>query len=140
MPIEKNFMKKPSIGALNTAFEPHILDHIAPLASLLNIPLLFSSFEMFDLAETYYPDIQKELCEDIEFRLKELADRFDALIECKYFLPHLKTIFKNLFHKDMDLIFCPHGHSDKGFGAPLLAPLRATRCGSSVRPNASRNA
>ncbi|MBI3900936.1 MAG: CDP-glycerol glycerophosphotransferase family protein, partial [Chlamydiia bacterium] len=107
---------------LNTAPESHLLDHIAPLADLLNIPLILSSEEMYSLAETYYPEVQKELMEDMEFQLKELAGRFDALVECKYWLPHLKTIFKNLYRKEMDLIFCPHGQSDKGFAKPLLAP------------------
>ncbi|MBM3184393.1 MAG: hypothetical protein FJZ64_03715, partial [Chlamydiae bacterium] len=56
-----------------------------------------------------------------EFNLNILA-KFDALIECKYWKPHFKSLLQHLHGKSVDLIFCPHGQSDKGFQAPLLAP------------------
>lgn len=115
-------MHTPSIAALNTGSDEHLLDHIAPMADLLQIPLIVSEERNFHLAKAYYPHVQIEWQEDLEFRIGELADRFDALIECKYWLPHLKTMFERLHGKKMDLIFCPHGQSDKGFSSPLLAP------------------
>ncbi len=115
-------MPIPSIAALNTGSDEHLLDHIAPMAALLQIPLIVSEERNFHLAKDYYPHINVECWEDLEFRIGELADRFDALIECKYWLPHLKTMFSRLHGKKMDLIFCPHGQSDKGFASPLLSP------------------
>jgi len=92
------------------------------MAALLQIPLIVSEESNFRLAQTYYPHVNTEYREDLEFRIGELADRFDALIECKYWVPHLKTLFSRLHGKKMHLIFCPHGQSDKGFSSPLLAP------------------
>lgn len=115
-------MKKPSILTLHTENEPHILDHIAPLADLLNVPLILNDEECFQKATFFYPNQQIELRESLEFSLQEIAERADILISCKYFLPHLSSLFETLYKKKISLIFCPHGQSDKGFQAPLLAP------------------
>ncbi|MDE3045046.1 MAG: CDP-glycerol glycerophosphotransferase family protein [Verrucomicrobiota bacterium] len=108
--------------AFNTGPDIHLLDHIAPLASILNIPLIVTEEENELLAAKYYPEVSTERWTHLEFHLKEIADRFDLLIECKYWAPHLKELFRTLFHKKMELIFCPHGQSDKGYATPLLAP------------------
>jgi hypothetical protein len=108
-------------AALNTD-GIHLLDHIAPLASLSNIPLIVTEEENAALAAKYYPEVELRFWPDLEFRLKDLAAEFDTLIECKYWAPHLKHLFHVLFKKEMRLIFCPHGQSDKGYSAPLLAP------------------
>lgn len=71
-------------------------------------------------AAKYYPFSSVECIEDLEFHFSSLS-RFDALIECRYWRPHFKAAFKTLYGKEMDLIFCPHGQSDKGFAAPSLA-------------------
>ncbi len=98
----------------------HLLDHIAPLASLLNIPLIANDEDTAELAKTYYPEVETRLWPDIEFRLKELADEFDVLFNCQYWEPSFKECFRTLFHKEMHLVFCPHGQSDKGYQSPLL--------------------
>jgi|SRR3989344_419360 len=108
--------------AFNTGSDIHLLDHIAPLASLLNIPLIVTEDENEHLARKYYPEVSVQLWPDLEFRLAEIAEQFDILFECKYWAPHLKLLFRTLFNKEIHLIFCPHGQSDKGYGAPLLAP------------------
>ena len=109
------------IAALNSGPDYHLLDHIAPLAAQLQIPLIVTEELNFQLAKTYYPHVHVEFVEDLEFKLESLT-RFDALIECKYWAPHLKSLFSRLYKKKMDLIFCPHGQSDKGFATPLLSP------------------
>ncbi|HEX2583289.1 MAG TPA: CDP-glycerol glycerophosphotransferase family protein [Chlamydiales bacterium] len=103
----------------------HLLDHTAPLASLGKMPLLVTEEENAVLAAKYYPEVELRFWPDLEFRLKDLAAEFDCLIESKYWAPHLKQLFRNCFQKEMQLIFCPHGQSDKGYGAPLLAPYQA---------------
>lgn len=110
------------ILALNTGSDFHLLDHIAPLADLLGVSLLTTEEKNFKLAKTFYPNIQVQYVPDLEFRLKEVAESYDVLIECKYWKPHLKKLFLELYKKDITLIFCPHGQSDKGFGFPLLKP------------------
>lgn len=108
--------------ALNTGPDFHLLDHIAPLADLLNIPLITTEEKNFELAKTFYPKVKVNYLPDLEFRLKELAESYDMLVECKYWKPQLKQLFQELYQKDMKLVFCPHGQSDKGFGYPLLLP------------------
>lgn len=121
MPIP-SLPKIANAAALNTGSDFHLLDHIAPLAYLLKIPLIVTEEKSFQLVQHYYPHVLAECDENLEAHLGALAKRFDTLIECKYWKPHLKTIFEKLYGKKMELIFCPHGQSDKGFGAPLLAP------------------
>ncbi len=109
-------------AAFNTGPDYHLLDHIAPLACLLQMPLITTEARNDQLARKFYPQVESRNIFDLEFKLHEIAEEFDALFECKYWAPHLKTLFKNLYKKDMRLIFCPHGQSDKGFQVPLLAP------------------
>lgn len=109
-------------AAFNTGPDIHLLDHIAPIAELLRCPLFVTEELNFKLAEQFYPQVKVHLIEDLEMRLGWFAKEFDALIECKYWQPHLKLLFKTLYQKEMRLIFCPHGQSDKGYGAPVLAP------------------
>jgi teichoic acid glycerol-phosphate primase len=102
----------------------HLLDHMAPLASLWNIPLIVNDEETANLAKMYYPDVQIRLWPDIAFRLQEIADEFDTLVNCQYWEPSLKNCFQTVYKKEMQLIFCPHGQSDKGYKSPLLEYYR----------------
>lgn len=111
-----------SIGTFNTGSDTHLLDHIAPLASILEAPLIVTEEENRILAQRYYPEVQTELWPDIEFRLKEIGERFDLIIESKYWAPQLKQLIQTLYGKTVRLVFCPHGQSDKGYQTPLLAP------------------
>jgi len=108
------------LAAFNTGPDFHLLDHIAPLAASLQIPLFIQEEKNLSLARKYYPHVETHYILDID--LSYFAHHFDALFECKYWLPHLKKLFLDLFRKEMKLIFCAHGQSDKGYAAPLLAP------------------
>lgn len=112
-------------AAFNTGSDFHLLDHIAPLAALMPMPLITTEDLNYELARRYYPQVEVRQMPDLEFQLSSLAEQFDALFECKYWAPHLQALFKNLHKKEMRLVFCPHGQSDKGFRAPLLAPYAA---------------
>jgi hypothetical protein len=109
-------------AALNTEPECHLLDHIAPLADLMQMPLIVTDHRNYELASHYYPQVELRYMPDLNFQLDLIAEQFDMLFECKYWVPHLKSLFRDLYNKDMKLVFCPHGQSDKGFQAPLLAP------------------
>ena len=98
----------------------HLLDHIAPLASLWNIPLIADDEETANLAKMYYPEVQTRFWPDMAFRLKEIANEFDTLVNCQYWEPALKECFRTVYKKEMQLMFCPHGQSDKGYKSPLL--------------------
>lgn len=107
-------------AALNTGPDFHLLDHIAPLSWLLDMPLFVTEEKNLELARSYYPMVKVELVEDIERSLSFFAEQFDALFECKYFEPHLKRLFNDLYGKDMRLVHCAHGQSDKGYAHPTL--------------------
>lgn len=109
-------------AALNTGPDFHLLDHIGPLSFLNDMPLFIEDEKNFTLSSHYYPMVKAEYLPDIERSLGFFAQNFDILYECKYWQPHLKQLFKDLYNKDMRLIFCSHGQSDKGYATPLLSP------------------
>jgi hypothetical protein len=119
MQFEKETLRS---AALNTGPDFHLLDHIAPLADLMQMPLITTEEKNFELAKTYYPQIETRYEPALEFKLGSISEEFDILFECKYWPAHLKQLFHDLYRKKMRLVFCPHGQSDKGFKAPLLAP------------------
>ena len=113
---------KIAAAALNTGPDTHLLDHVAPLASLLDIPLVITEEENLRLARLYYPNVDLRYVPNLEENLPSLAEEFDALFESKYWTPIHKHLFSTLYRKKTRLFFCPHGQSDKGFHTPLLAP------------------
>ena len=98
------------------------LDHISPLASLMGWPLIVTKEENAVLASKYYPEVDLLYWPDLEFRFKELAEKCDALVGCHFWEPSIKYLFRAFYQKEMRLIFCPHGQSDKGYAAPSLSP------------------
>jgi hypothetical protein len=74
------------------------------------------------LTARYYPEVHIRYWPDFEFRLKELGDEFDVLFDCSYWKPGQKDIFQLHSKKEMQVVFCPHGQSDKGYHSTFLAP------------------
>jgi CDP-glycerol glycerophosphotransferase (TagB/SpsB family) len=107
-------------AAINTHTDFHQLDHIAPLCEWLDIPLLITEELNDQLAKKYYPMVKSYHSPDIEFHLADLARDFETLIECKAWNLDLKWVFREIHKKEMRLIYCPHGQSDKGYKAPSL--------------------
>jgi CDP-glycerol glycerophosphotransferase (TagB/SpsB family) len=110
------------LAALNTGPDFHLLDHIAPLACLLQMPLYIEEEKNFTLSSQYYPMVETHFLPEIDHHLPFFAENYDTLFECKYWAPHLKRLFLDLYKKEMRLIFCSHGQSDKGYATPLLLP------------------
>lgn len=108
--------------ALNVTFRNSFIDHITPLASLLNIPLIVSDEKNEELTRRYYPEVALRYWPDIEYRIKEIAEEFDVLFGCDYWGDAQKTAFRLHTQKQLQLIFCPHGQSDKGYNSSFLAP------------------
>lgn len=108
--------------AFNTTHMKSFIDHITPLASLLNIPLIVSDEKNAILTHHYYPEVKVRFWPDLEFRLKEVVEEFDVLFDCDYWAYNQKNIFQLHTKKQMRLIFCPHGQSDKGYNSSFLAP------------------
>ena len=88
----------------------HLLDHIAPLAHLLRAPLFIEEEPILEMAQQYYPQIKKLSFNPLEL---DALLPFDALFNCQKWQPHLKSLFQRLYQKEMRLVYCPHGQSDK---------------------------
>ncbi len=89
----------------------HYLDHLAPLSSLLNIPLVCCNEDVFETATKYYPDLKCFFCPSLN--APPIAEA-KTIISCVtkqffdlYFFPFQKS------SKSYQTIWCPHGNSDK---------------------------
>lgn len=82
---------------------PHYLDHLAPLCSLLHVPLIICDPQIANLARRYYPDL-----EVIEEDLRTLSPPH-RVITCSP-RPLLEA---SLFRQPQETLWIPHGHSDK---------------------------
>lgn len=89
--------------------KPHLLDHLAPLGALLELPLYVDSEEMLRLARLYYPELQTRYLKDVG----HLAQRYDCLVSSATFPHELKWVFESCYGKRMKFVYCPHGFSDK---------------------------
>ena len=115
-------------ATLHYGSEQHYLDHLAPLASLLEVPLLVSDLEIESLAKTYYPNLNLLYNSPVELGSRAVLE-YDVLFTC---LP--KKLFCSLFfipemlhQKEIRNIWCPHGSSDKGRTSYFMEELREER-------------
>lgn len=115
-------MAKKNYAALNVSFRHSFIDHIAPLSSLLDIPLIVSDEKNAQMTTRYYPEAKMRYWPDFEFRMKEIADEFDVLFSCDYWSKRQQAAFGLHTQKPMVFVFCPHGQSDKGYHSSSLAP------------------
>ncbi|MDX8430878.1 MAG: CDP-glycerol glycerophosphotransferase family protein [Candidatus Algichlamydia australiensis] len=92
------------------------LDHVAPLAALLEIPLVVTESEIFELANRYYPDLVVHHIDWIEVT-KRLVPEYDILITNMpaFFLRKLFRMSEMMAGKKILSIWVPHGNSDKHF-------------------------
>ena len=93
----------------------HYIDHLAPLSSLLDIPLIVSSEEVETLVNNFYPEVKVFQVPPLEL-LSFFNSRFDIIFTCLP-TPMFKAITFSLETSDKNNllnIWCPHGNSDKG--------------------------
>lgn len=95
--------------------ELHHLDHLGPLCSFLQIPLIVTEEKLYILAKRYYPDLEAILFDYLAIS-EYLVSHFDVIF---YSIP--RDIFDEIFffsqkllQKRIRAIWCPHGNSDKG--------------------------
>lgn len=115
-----------NIAALCTSSASHQLDHLAPLATLLNIPLYLTDPHLYQLSQHYYPQasiffIDERDC-DLQF-ISQLADLL--IVSCKHWAKELSISFKTLYNKHIRFCYAPHGNSDKGWLDPQKDLLRS---------------
>ncbi len=105
---------------------PHkqYLDHLAPLASQLNIPLIITDIEMETLAKRYYPHLSLLYLEPVQLG-HYVVSTFDTIIsplprgllDLTFFVP------ERLLGKKLSHVWCPHGNSDKGHASYFMEEL-----------------
>lgn len=99
--------------AISTGPETH-LDHLAPLCDLLDIPLIVTEKEHLELAQFFYPMIDFRYIPLEKITLEYIAKHFDVLFTCgKFWAYELKPQMQVLLGKDLHVVHCPHGYSDK---------------------------
>ena len=90
----------------------HHLDHLAPLAALLEIPLLVDDQKVYEIGKADYPDLEIVL-ETID--LQKIGEQFTTVIlSTQGAAQELRPLFTLLGFPKIEFCYCPHGHSDKG--------------------------
>ena len=93
----------------------HLLDHLAPIAHIFNIPLIVTDENIYELACKYYPFVKVIHVSEKDCSLTFLAENFDTIfLSCKHWSRDLALSIKKLLNKDMRFFYVPHGNSDKG--------------------------
>jgi len=101
--------------ALNPNSHAHFTDHLAVVAVLMDIPLIFTEDDHYEDAIKCYPGLQAELHDRMQLRPSYFAERFGVFfISEMWNAAQLNARFssgKNRFR----IVHCPHGFSDKGY-------------------------
>ncbi|MEL7431235.1 MAG: CDP-glycerol glycerophosphotransferase family protein [Chlamydiota bacterium] len=100
--------------AVLMGFNHHILDHIAPLAALLDIPLMITEEKNFSLGKEFYPMVSTFYQDRTNVVYEKMAQEYDVLFRCTFNSARFVSYFAELLGKEVKLIYCPHGNSDKG--------------------------
>jgi len=104
--------------------QEHHLDHIAPMAALMRIPLIVTELHLEVLATRYYPHLST-----LYFDYLEVGDRivreFDLIISSmpKDLFDQIVLVAENLRNRRVLNIYCPHGNSDKGHASHFMEGL-----------------
>ncbi len=99
----------------------HYLDHLGVLAIELGLSLYVTEEATYQTAKTFYPELDCKLIDIQELSLNYLATHFDVIFESGHLWAfELLPLFQLMFNKQMRIVYCPHGNSDKGHSqAPI---------------------
>jgi teichoic acid glycerol-phosphate primase len=103
----------------------HHLDHLAPICSLMNIPLIVTEEKIAAFAKLYYPRLDVLLFDYMSVP-QYLVSHFDIVF---YSMPRdlfdeIFFIAQKLSQKRIHTIWCPHGNSDKGNSIIYMEALK----------------
>lgn len=105
--------------AINPAAQTHCIDHLAVVAAIMDIPLLFIDEVDYALAQRYYPDVKTAVIAYEELTPEFLIADYDVLFfsslwDRRSF--HEKfALLEKKYNKVLRHVHCPHGFSDKAF-------------------------
>lgn len=116
-------MQKEEIAALNTGKDSRLLDHLAPLCEMMQIPLFLTDENNHELISKFYPNTSSHYVPTEDFSLFTLAERYPILIQSTFWEPHLMQLIKSA-HPHARFGYCPHGNSDKGHQKGMMEPIQ----------------
>jgi hypothetical protein len=92
-----------------------LLDHLGVLSAILEIPLIVTEEKTYELALSLYPQLNPILKDPREILPPYLAEQFDLLfVTSKRCAIEMYPYFPLFHNKQMRIVYCPHGNSDKG--------------------------
>jgi teichoic acid glycerol-phosphate primase len=117
-------MEKLQTAGLIYGLQKHHLDHIAPMAILMGIPLIVTEPHLEELATKYYPQLVT-FCFDYPEVGEKIVQEFDVIISSipRDLFDQIVFIAENLRQKRVLNIWCPHGNSDKGYSSYFMEGL-----------------
>ncbi|MBN2479886.1 MAG: CDP-glycerol glycerophosphotransferase family protein [Parachlamydiales bacterium] len=93
----------------------HYIDHLAPLCFFLKIPIVTNEWEISEIIKNFYPNVHCIYIDNSKFNFY-LVKNFKKIISCT-----TKDLFdidfrfhQDCLNKEIEIIWCPHGNSDKG--------------------------
>ncbi len=90
------------------------LDHLSPLAYILDIPIVVDEKLLEETVEKYYPNVKRLYIDHHAKILEHLAGNYNTLfVSCANYRAELAPLFEVLYRKKMNFWYCPHGNSDK---------------------------
>ena len=90
------------------------LDHLAPLAYIMGMPLVVDVEFLTSVMETYYPQVKVLYIDHHAKILEYFAHNHNLLfVSSANYRKDLSPLFEVIFRKQMKFWYCPHGNSDK---------------------------
>lgn len=105
---------KEKSASITTGDSTGILDHLAPLSALLEIPFISDSKELLSSAKKYYPQVKQVYIPSDCALHSFLGNHFDLLFVSSALYRHnLQPLCEMFSGKKIEFCYCPHGNSDK---------------------------
>jgi hypothetical protein len=106
----------------------HHIDHLAPLAQTLGIPLIVTDEEIEDGIKRFYPAVNLKRMDRFE-AATYVTEEYSSIISClpKVEIDQLFFFAQYKMRKPIVPIWCPHGQSDKGAISGFLTLLKEER-------------
>ncbi len=114
----------PKAAGLIYGPELHYLDHMAPLCSLLEIPLLVTEESIYETALEFYPNLKVQYHDYLQMP-SLVVKEFEVIFHCsvRAFFDEVFFFQQKLLNKKVHTIWCPHGNSDKGHQSIFMEAL-----------------
>lgn len=103
---------------------PHYVDHLAPLCSVLGIPLIVTEEDEEKQIKSFYPEIKVSIVDPISLP-DLLVKHIDIVFLCtpRILFDEIFFFAQKLHNKRVHTIWCPHGNSDKGHQSLFMEGL-----------------